>query len=83
MNFPTTTRQMQLAAVPQLLSPPAMARSIPYDAACAVQGRLPAGLGQRGDQILTSSSAGVHTALGGNVNRAQHTRRLCDAPTAA
>ena len=44
-------------------------------AARKVQGRLLAGLGQRGDRVLVSSSAGVHTALGVS-NRAQHTRWL-------
>jgi len=43
---------MQLAAVRKLLPPPAMGRGIPHEAACEVQGRLVAGLGQRGDRIL-------------------------------
>ena len=51
-DYPTTTRQMQLAAVPELLPPPAMGRGIPHEAAREVQGRLLAGLGQRGDHIL-------------------------------
>jgi len=66
---------MQLAAVPKLLPPPAMARGIPFLAVREVQGRLLAGLGQQGDRILVSSSAGAHTALG-DINQAQHTRRL-------
>ena len=56
-DYPTTTRQMQLAAVPELLPPPAMGRDIPHEAACEVQGRLVAGLGQRGDRILMSTFA--------------------------
>ena len=63
---------MQLAAVRKLLPPPVMARDILFIAACEVQGRMLAGLGQRDDRVLVSSSAGVHTALGDS-NRAQHT----------
>jgi hypothetical protein len=70
-----TTRQMQLAAVPKLLPPSAMARDIPFDAACEVQGRLLAGLGQWGDRILVVIICGVHTALG-EFYRAQHDRQL-------
>jgi hypothetical protein len=62
LNYPQTTRQMQLAAVPKLLPPPEMARGIPHEAAREVQGRLLPGLGQRGDRILLSLSGGVHTA---------------------
>jgi hypothetical protein len=67
--------QMQLAAVPKLLPQPEMARNTPYDAACEVQGRLLAGLGQWGDRILVVIICGVHTALG-EFYRAQHDRQL-------
>ena len=63
---------MQPAADPKLLPPPKMARGMPYDAAREVQGRLLAGLGQRGDRVLVASPAAVHTALGDTI-RAQHT----------
>ena len=45
------TRQMQLAAVPKLLPPSEMHPTTPHDAAREVQGRLLAGVGQRGDRI--------------------------------
>ena len=45
-------RQVQLAAVPKLLPPPDMACSMQFIAACEVQGRLLAGLGQQGDRVL-------------------------------
>ena len=61
LDYPTT-RQMQLAAVPKLIPPPAIARGIPYDAAREVRGRPLAGLGQQGDRILVWSSGGMHTA---------------------
>ena len=57
---------MQLAAFPKLLPPPEMAHATPYDTACEVQGRPLARLGQQGDRILVSSSAGVHMALLGD-----------------
>ena len=66
---------MQPTADPKLLPPPEMARGMPCDAAREVQGRLLAGLGQRGDRVLVSSSAGAHAVLG-DIHRAQHTRRL-------
>ena len=56
-DYPTTTRQMQLAAVPKLLPPSAMTRGIHHVAASEVQGRLLAGLEQRGDRILVSTFA--------------------------
>jgi hypothetical protein len=74
LDYPTT-RQVQLAAVPKLLPPPEMSRGIQFIAACKVQGRVLARLGQRDGRVLVSSFAGVHTALG-DKNRAQHTRRL-------
>ena len=59
-----TTRQMQLAAAPKLLPPPEMSCGMPHTAVRKVQGRLLIGIGQQGDRVLMSSSAGVHTALG-------------------
>ena len=43
---------MRLAAVPKQLPPPEMARGMQYIAACEVQGRLLAEMGQCGGQIL-------------------------------
>jgi hypothetical protein len=40
-----------------------MARGMQHAAACEVQGRLLAGMGQRDDRSLVSSIAGMHTAL--------------------
>ena len=72
---------MQLAAVPQLLLPPAIARGTPYDAARAVQGRPLVRLGQQGDPILVNRLLLVHAALG-DINRAHHMTAR-GAPTAA
>ena len=60
---------MQLAAVPKLPPPPKMSRGIPFTAARKVQERLLAGLGQRGDRVLVSSFAGVHTALADKISK--------------
>ena len=57
MNDPSDTAEVQLAAVPKLLPPPEMSRGIQHVAARKVQGRLLAGLEQRGDRILVSTFA--------------------------
>ena len=43
---------MQLSAVQKLLPPPEMARGMQHIAACDVQGRLVAEMGQCGGQIV-------------------------------
>ena len=57
---------MRLAAVLKLLPPPEMARGMQHAAACEVQGRLLAEMGQRSDRILAWSFARMrmHTPLG-------------------
>jgi hypothetical protein len=52
LNYPTTTRQAQLVAVPNLIPPSAMAGGIPHEATREVQWWLLTGLGQRGGRIL-------------------------------
>ena len=73
---------MQPAADPKLLPPPKMARGMPYDAAREVQGRLLAGLGQRGDRVL-----GVIICCGAHGARRYYScaayAAACEAPTAA
>ena len=73
---------MQPTADPKLLPPPEMARGMPCDAAREVQGRLLAGLGQRGDRVL-----GVIICCGAHGARRYYScaayATACEAPTAA
>jgi hypothetical protein len=58
----------------KLLSTPETSRGILYAAVREAQGLLLAGLGQQGNRVLVSSSAGVHGARR-KYNRVQHARR--------